>query len=133
MGPIDWKTFLKRRGAAWRIRHFIDELEDEIEELPEEYESIRNQFDKQFNAYAGAKTFYTIVSAVFYASVITSVTASIGFRINIFQQIYGALGFSTVFVLYLLSRYQLKMRRISLENQRARIISYLTARALDSS
>lgn len=133
MGMIDWRTFLKRRGAGWRIRHFIDELEAATDEMPPDYEEKRNAFNRQFHAYNSAKTAHTIFSAIFYASVITSVTASVGFQINIFERIYGTLGFSTVFILYLLSRYQLKMQRISLENHRARMISYLTTTSMRSS
>lgn len=130
---FDWRAFIKRRGAGWRIRHFIDELETEIDEFPAGYEDERHAFNKQLHAYTSAKMAYTLFSALFYASIITSVTASIGFQINIFERIYGALGFSTVFFFYLLTRYQLKMQRISLENQRARVISSITSAKIHSS
>lgn len=120
------KAFFKRRSYAWRIRHYVDMLEHDIDELPEGYEDVRTDFNHAIQHYSTAKLIYGLISAVFYASIVTSITASIGYQINIFEEISGILGFSTVFLLYLISRYLLKIERADLENSRSRIIAYLT-------
>ncbi len=123
---MDWKGFFKRRGYSWRVQHYIDTLEQRHDELPDGYDEEKKAFQAAFKRFLRSRTFYLAASLLFYASIITSVTASIGFRINVFEQVYGVLGFSTVAVLYLLTRYNMRLSRADLENARARIISFLT-------
>jgi hypothetical protein len=70
------------------------------------------------------------MGAVFYGSIITSVTAEVGLKLNIFQQIFqglaGILGASSILALFFLTRYFATIEKVGLENARARIISYLT-------
>jgi len=120
------KAFFKRRSYAWRIRHYIDTLEEEIDERPQGYENVRTEFNYAIQHYSTAKLIYGLISAVFYASIVTSITASVGYQINLFEKISGILGFSTVFLLYLISRYLLRIERADLENSRSRILAYLT-------
>ncbi|MDY6777272.1 MAG: hypothetical protein SVU32_01280 [Candidatus Nanohaloarchaea archaeon] len=128
---MGWKAFLKQRSYSWRLRHYIELLEQEVDELPPGYEREKKLFKNDFTRYTHAKTIYAIISLLFYASIVTTITASIGFKINIFQRISGVLGFSTVFILYITSRYLLRMTNLDMENSRARIIAYLTHARID--
>jgi hypothetical protein len=124
---MDWKGFFKRRGYSWRIQDYITRLEARHDELPAGYEDERAEFDAAFKSFIRARTFYIAATLLFYASIVTSVTASVGFRINVFEQVYGVLGFSTVALLYLFTRYNMRLSRADLQNTRSRLISFLTA------
>ncbi|MDY6770598.1 MAG: hypothetical protein SV186_01425 [Candidatus Nanohaloarchaea archaeon] len=124
---MDVKAFFKRRGYSGRAHHFVTALEDQVDELPDGYSEERDAFNSAVARFVRARTIHTFFTLLFYASVITSITASVGFKINVFERIYGVLGFTTVFLLYLAARYQMRLARADFENTRSRVIAYLTA------
>lgn len=124
------KGLFERASYAWRIRYYIENLEKEFEELPEEYEEVKQRFLENLRGFVTIKIIYVVIMMTFYASVVTSATAAIGFKVNIFEKIYSIMGFTVVGFLYFLTMYLTRLARADLENSRTRVISYLTAKRL---
>ncbi len=115
----------QRFTVTGRIRNFVNNLEDEFEEMPECYEKSRELFDECLKDYITLNTMYVVVSLVFYASIISSVTAALGFEINVFEQLYSVFGFTTAAIVYFVIMFLKKFARVDLENSRSRLVSCL--------
>ncbi len=117
--------WLRRLSPVWRMKVYVEELEEQFDELPEGYESVREEFEKHLKSYTTIHGVHIVIMLTFYASIVGSVTASIGFQINVFQQLYSVLGFTTVGLLYVISLYAKHLAEVDLENVRIRTISFL--------
>lgn len=126
------KEWFKRSSFVWRIKVYIEELESRVDEIPLEYKKVKQEFEEDLKGYSTVIGIYYVSMLVFYASIVTSVTAALGFEINVFQQVYSILGFSTVGVVYLVSAYLKRLAWVDLDNSRIRLVSYLTQREFEN-
>ncbi|MDY6789519.1 MAG: hypothetical protein SVV03_06185 [Candidatus Nanohaloarchaea archaeon] len=113
-----------------RVKKYIEDLEEKVHELPEGYREEKKDFMRHLKGFLQLRFFYAFMSMVFYASIVASITASVGFRINLFRQLYGILGGSTVLIFYFASMYFHNLARLDFENSKTRLISMLTAEHL---
>ena len=116
---------IQNATVVGRVKFFVDSLEDEFEELPEGYKDRKKEFMAVLGEYSFVNVMYIIISLVFYASIVTSVTATIGFEIDIFSELYSILGFTTAGAIYLIFMYLRKLARADLENHRVKLVSYM--------
>ncbi len=117
--------FFRNFTVAGRIRDFVDDLEEELEGRPNCYEVSRELFDESLRDYMTLNIMYIVVSLIFYASIVSSITAALGFEINIFEKLYSVFGFTTAALVYFIIYFLRKLARIDLENSRSRLISCL--------
>lgn len=123
---MGFKSYLQKASFAWRNKYYVERLEENIEEFPEGYEDEKNRFFEDLRGYTTTNAVYFMITLTFYASIVTSVTAALGFKVYVFEKVYSILGFSTVGVLYFITRYVRRLALVDLQNSRTRIISYLT-------
>ncbi len=118
-----FRMFFQSFTVMGRIRLFVEKLESEIDGTPECYEKARSEFSKAMKEYISINFMYIIVSLVFYASIVSSVTATLGFEVNIFREVYSIFGFTTAGIVYFITMYLRRVARVDVENSRARLVS----------
>lgn len=123
---MDPLGLLRRQRYTWRIDHRLRALEQEVDPGTD-YQPVRQAFDRALVQYGRARTTHIILALLFYGSLVGSVTAQFGFRIDIFRELSGLLGLGTVFLLYYLSRHSMKLLYADLEHARTRAIAHLAA------
>ena len=116
---MEWKVRLKRNAvkASKQYKEFSRKLRwfTPIGEADTVIRSELNSKEKnsqQYNTYRKAyrkyryfKRFEVIVKILFYAGIVTSVAATLGFGLEIIDRLASYIGFSVLLVAYLVSRY----------------------------
>lgn len=81
------------------------------------------KYERSLNYYRSAKLFQTIIRALLYASIITSIAATIGFDgIQILQRVASYIGATFLLILYVISTYFSMIRKESYHVQREILI-----------
>ncbi len=119
--------FVKTVSYSGRVKKYIDSLEEKVSDLPEGYNEEKKDFMHHLKGFVQMRFLHAFISMVFYASIVASITASVGFKVNLFQQIYGILGGTTVLVFYFGTLYLHNLAKLDFDNSKTRIISMLTA------
>ncbi len=116
-------NFIQDFFVIGRSRSYILELERELDEVTQQYVEDKNSFLQSIKDYTFLNIFHIVVALVFYASIVTSVTAAIGFELNLFQELYSVLGFTTVAGIYFVTLYFRKLALIDINNRKMKVIS----------
>ena len=124
---MDFKQYLQKASYVWRIKYYIESLEKKTESIPDGYQEEKDRFLRDLKGYSTTNAVYILIMLTFYASIVTSATAALGFEVYVFEKVYSILGFSTVGALYFLTRYLRRLALLDLQNSKVRVISFLTS------
>lgn len=87
-----------------------------------------NKYESALNYYRSIKVFENILRILLYASIITSIAATVGFdRLRIIQQVASYLGTTLILVLYVVTSYIAMIRKETYHVQREVLISQSTS------
>ena len=128
---MGFRDYLQKVSYVWRIKYYIESLEERAESIPEGYQDEKKMFLRDLKGYSTTNAVYILIMLTFYASIVTSATAALGFEVYVFEKVYSILGFSTVGVLYFLTRYLRRLALLDLQNSKVRLISLLTYAGLE--